>query len=50
MGPVARLVFSQEAAEGRLRFAHMRLRVWAEEVAFYRCVEHAVRRTSCFAQ
>jgi ABC-type uncharacterized transport system fused permease/ATPase subunit len=35
MAPVARLVFSQEAAEGALRYAHMRLREWAEEVALY---------------
>jgi ABC-type uncharacterized transport system fused permease/ATPase subunit len=35
VGAVARLVFSQEAAEGRLRFAHMRLREWAEEAALY---------------
>jgi ABC-type uncharacterized transport system fused permease/ATPase subunit len=37
MLPVARLVYRQEAAEGALRYSHMRVREWAEEVAFYRC-------------
>lgn len=35
MAPVARLVFRQERLEGDLRFAHLRLREYASEVAQY---------------
>lgn len=40
---MARLVFAQERREGDLRYAHVRLRQYAAEVAQYRAA-HAERR------
>lgn len=35
MGPIMRLVFYQEKLEGDFRFAHVRVRNWAESIALY---------------
>ncbi|KAL4860115.1 ATP-binding cassette sub-family D member 4 [Chlorella vulgaris] len=43
VAPVARLVFRQERREGDLRFAHLRLREYASEVAQYRGTEAELR-------